>query len=45
MDNMTKLELMTVLLALEALLESNNSKKALEVIKKVLKEAEAAPKQ
>ncbi len=42
MEDMTRLELMTLLLSLEALLEADNSEKALEVIKKVLKEAERA---
>lgn len=37
---MTRLELMTILLSLEALLEDGKSEKALEVIRKVLKEAE-----
>ncbi len=37
---MTRLELMTILLSLEALLEDGKAEKALEVIRKVLKEAE-----
>ena len=40
MEEMTRLELMTLLLSLEALLEEDKSEKALEVIKKVLAEAE-----
>lgn len=40
MDDMTRLELMTLLLSLEALLEDGKTEKALEVIRKVLKEAE-----
>ena len=39
MDEMTRLELMTVLLSIEALLEDGRNEKALEVIKKVLAEA------
>ncbi len=38
--DMTRLELMTLLLSLEALLEDGKTEKALEVIKKVLTEAE-----
>lgn len=38
--DMTRLELMTLLLPLEALLEDGKTEKALEVIKKVLTEAE-----
>lgn len=41
-EDMTRLELMTLLLSLEALLEDDKSDKALEVIKKVLAEAERA---
>lgn len=41
-EDMTRLELMTLLLSLEALLEDDKSDKALEVIKKVLAEAEKA---
>ena len=37
---MTRLELMRILLSLEALLEDGKAEKALEVIRKVLKEAE-----
>ncbi len=37
---MTRLEIMTMLLSLEALLDSDNVEKAKEIIKKVLKEAE-----
>lgn len=40
MEEMTRLELMTLLLSLEALLEEGRSEKALEVIKKVIAEAE-----
>lgn len=40
MEDMTRLELMTLLLSLEALLEDGKADKALEVIKKVLVEAE-----
>ena len=40
MEDMTRLELMTLLLSLEALLEEKKDDKALEVIKKVLAEAE-----
>lgn len=42
MEDMTRLELMTLLLSLEALLEEGKSEKALEVIKKVIAEAEKA---
>ena len=42
MDDMTRLELMTLLLSLEALLEEGKAEKALEVIRKVLAEAEIA---
>jgi len=46
---MTKLEILTVLYSLEELLEFDDHKaaneKALRVIKKVIKEAEANPKQ
>lgn len=42
MDDMTRLELMTLLLSLEALLEEGKAEKALEVIQKVLAEAEKA---
>lgn len=41
-EDMTRLELMTLLLSLEALLEEGRTEKALEVIKKVLAEAERA---
>lgn len=37
---MARLELMAILLSLEALLEDGKSEKALEVIRKVLREAE-----
>lgn len=42
MDDMTRLELMTLLLSLEALLEEGKAEKTLEVIRKVLAEAEKA---
>ena len=42
MDDMTRLELMTLLLSLEALLEEGKAEKALEVIRKELAEAEKA---
>lgn len=42
MEEMTRLELMTLLLSLEALLEDGKAEKALEVIRKVLAEAEKA---
>ena len=41
-EDMTRLELMTLLLSLEALLEEGKADKALEVIKIVLAEAERA---
>lgn len=37
---MTRLELMTILLSLEALLDDGKAEKALEVIRKILKEVE-----
>ncbi len=40
MEEMTRLELMTLLLSLEALLEEGKAEKALEVIRKVLAEVE-----
>ncbi|MCD7981713.1 MAG: hypothetical protein LUF32_05300 [Clostridiales bacterium] len=43
-ENMTRLELLTVLLSLETLLESNNSEKALELIKRVIEEATLSDK-
>ena len=39
--DMTRLEILTLLYSLQALLESNNSEKAKEVIEKVIKEAES----
>lgn len=36
---MTRLELLTLLLSIKALLESNNTEKALELINEVIKEA------
>lgn len=38
-DNMTRWELLTMLLSLKALLESDNKEKALEVIENVIAEA------
>ena len=38
-DNMTRLELLTLLLSIKALLESGNSEKALELINEVIQEA------
>lgn len=40
MEDMTRLELMTMLLSLEALLEADQADKALEVIRKVIGECE-----
>ena len=40
MDDMTRLELLTLLYSLQALIESGNIEKAKEVISKVIKEAE-----
>lgn len=37
-DNMTRLELLTLLLSIKALLESNNTEKALELINEVITE-------
>lgn len=37
---MTRLEILTLLYSLEALLDENNSEKAKEIIKKVIAEAE-----
>jgi pentatricopeptide repeat protein len=42
---MTRLEVMTVLLSLKALLEKGDSEKALEVINEILEEARTVPKQ
>ena len=42
MKTVTRLELMTLLLSIQALLEDGKVDKALEVIKKVLAEAERA---
>lgn len=39
-EKMTRLELLTLLYSIEALLESGNTDKAKEVISKVIKEAE-----
>lgn len=41
-EDMTRLELMILLLSIQALLEEGKTDKALEVIKKVLAEAEKA---
>lgn len=38
-EDMTRLELLTLLLSIKALLESDNKEKALELIDEVLKEA------
>ena len=38
-DNMTRLELLTLLLSIKALLESDNKEKALELINEVINEA------
>ena len=38
-NNLTRLEILTVLLSLKALLETNNIEKALELIDEVIKEA------
>ena len=38
-ENMTRLELLTLLLSIKALLESNNKEKALELINEVISEA------
>ena len=40
METMTRLELLTLLYSLQALIESDNTEKAKEVIEKVIKEAE-----
>jgi hypothetical protein len=40
METMTRLELLTLLYSLQALIESDNTEKAKEVIDKVIKEAE-----
>lgn len=40
MEDLTRLELMTLLLSIQALLESDNVEKAKEVIGKVISEAE-----
>ncbi len=42
METMTRLELLTLLYSLQALIESDNTEKAKEVIDKVIKEAENA---
>lgn len=38
-EDMTRLEILTLLLSLKALLESNNTEKALELINEVIAEA------
>lgn len=40
MEEMTRLEILTLLLSLKGLLETNNSEKALEVINNVIAEAQ-----
>lgn len=40
-DDTSRLEILTLLLAIKALLESNNTDKALELIDEVIKEAKA----
>ena len=40
MEDMTRLELLTLLYSIEALLDAENAEKAKEVVKKVIKEAE-----
>lgn len=40
MEDMTRLEILTLLLSLKGLLETNNSEKALEVINNVIAEAQ-----
>lgn len=44
MEEMTRLELLTLLYSLDALIETGNIDKAKEVIKKVIKEAESPTK-
>lgn len=44
MEDMTRLELLTVLYSIQALLESGNIEKAQEVIEKVIREAENSAK-
>ncbi len=43
MEEMTRLELLTILYSLQALLEEDKTDKAMEVIEKVIKEAERKP--
>lgn len=43
MEDMTRLELLTLLYSIQALLESGNEEKAKEVIEKVIQEAEKSP--
>ena len=40
MENMTRLELLTLLYSIQALIETGNTDKAKEIIEKVIKEAE-----
>lgn len=44
-EDMTRLELLTLLLSLKALLETSNNAKALELIDEVIKEAKRDTKQ
>lgn len=44
MEEMTRLELLTLLYSIQALLDSGNTEKAKEVIGKVIKEAERQEK-
>lgn len=39
-DNMTRLELLTLLYSIQALIDTDNTDKAKEIIEKVIKEAE-----
>ena len=45
MEEMTRLELLTLLYSLQALIEAGNTGKTLEVLEKVIKEAERLPKE
>lgn len=44
MEDMRRVEMLALLYAIEALLETGNKAKAQEIIKKVIKEAESANK-
>ena len=44
MEDMTRLELLTLLYSLQALLEDDKAEKAKEVIEKIIKEAETTTK-